>query len=802
MPQCQAFGCSNIRGSHNEKGKRIAFFPIPDPAKSDESYELCRRWIRAIGTDKFDYKKYKFHRDRVVCEEHFTSDCFEDDMKARLMGTEPQKKLKPGSVPTIFSFRPEIQTGSSERPGRTELRIQAKERQEVLESLVPTKKPKKGWKTKTSSLDLSQILEAEIPVAASQEVTTEEVKNTEENRSIRRVVRKYTCFIRDIGVQADVPRTNESSQTDLDADVIVPVHGHDYLSMTEECKSSEKELNVPSIHVEDIPEPLPFSSENLQQIDDSTPESPPEVQRHVLDLPSLFGSKHDANTFLKKPSPVGARRMLSPKLSSTTTSPSISGKSESSKPYTSSSSPSLPASPLYSPSEEEPDPDLSSDTSEEGSREDKLIRQKKFIIFEQSLDDLIGKVRCSQCLTPAIETLKTVKGTMVSVQLTCHNGHKITSWQSQPLLKETPCGNVLLAAAILFSGCSFSQIEQCFKFMGVQCFGKSMFYETLRTTLIPVVNHTYLKHQKEVFQRLDGCNVWLSGDGRCDSPGYNAKYCSYTLMDTKTQQIVNTELVQVTDTTSSVAMEKMGFEKCIDKIEANNIKVTLVATDRHAGIRKLIRTKYPHLSHNFDVWHFVKSLRKKLLAKAKKKDFDNLTPWIQAICNHLWWCCQHCGQDAKMLREMWTSILKHIVNVHSWVDGEKFHQCSHPPLSDEESRLKCWLQAGSPTHLALQDVVLNKTLLKDMEHLVNSCHTGALEVFHNSLLKYCPKRQEFAYPHMQARMHLAVLDHNMNVNRKQAVVKRATKSSGAVGTPRFTMAYSKAQRKWVAKKSV
>ncbi|KAJ8049559.1 hypothetical protein HOLleu_02345 [Holothuria leucospilota] len=233
-------------------------------------------------------------------------------------------------------------------------------------------------------------------------------------------------------------------------------------------------------------------------------------------------------------------------------------------------------------------------------------------------------------------------------------------------------------------------------------------------------------------QQLRGRDIWLSDDGKCDSPGYNAKYCSYTLMDSKTQQIVNTELVQVTDTTSSVAMEKMGFKKCVDKIEGNNIKVSLVATDRHAGIRKLIRTDYPHITHNFDVWHFVKSLRKKLLAKAKKKDCDELAPWIQAICNHLWWCCQHCGQDAKTLREMWTSILKHIVNVHSWVDGEKFHQCAHPPISEEETRLKCWLKAGSSTHLALQEVVLKKTVLKDMEHLVHSCHTGALEVFHKS----------------------------------------------------------------------
>ncbi|KAJ8019112.1 hypothetical protein HOLleu_42525 [Holothuria leucospilota] len=310
-----------------------------------------------------------------------------------------------------------------------------------------------------------------------------------------------------------------------------------------------------------------------------------------------------------------------------------------------------------------------------------------------------------------------------------------------------------------------------------------MFYDTLRTFL-PAVNHTYLTHQKEVFQQLRDSDVWLSGDGRCDPPGYNAKYCSYTLMDTKTQQIVNTELVQVTDTTSSVAMEKMGFEKCVDKIEANNITVALVATDRRARIRKLIRTKYPHIEHNFDVWHFVKSLRKKLVAKAKK-DCDDLTPWKQSICSHLWRCCQNCGQDARTLREMWTSILKHIVNVHSWVDGRKPSEVlakGRIPYSPCSSRscLKqdCFKRHGTPGPF--------------MPHWsIGSVSQQPVEVL---------SKEARVYPHMQARMHLAVLDHNMNVNRKQAVVKRVTKSSGAIGTPKFTMAYSKAERKWVAKK--
>lgn len=51
-----------------------------------------------------------------------------------------------------------------------------------------------------------------------------------------------------------------------------------------------------------------------------------------------------------------------------------------------------------------------------------------------------------------------------------------------------------------------------------------------------------------------------------------------------------------------------------------------------------------------------------------------------------------------------------------------------------------------------------------------SCVSGQLEVFHNSLLKYCPKRLHFEYPAMKARTMLAVMDHNENheTEREQA----------------------------------
>ena len=44
---------------------------------------------------------------------------------------------------------------------------------------------------------------------------------------------------------------------------------------------------------------------------------------------------------------------------------------------------------------------------------------------------------------------------------------------------------------------------------------------------------------------LDGKGVVVAGNGRCDSSGHYAKYCSYTLMNTANNKILDTQLVQV-----------------------------------------------------------------------------------------------------------------------------------------------------------------------------------------------------------------------------------------------------------------
>lgn len=58
----------------------------------------------------------------------------------------------------------------------------------------------------------------------------------------------------------------------------------------------------------------------------------------------------------------------------------------------------------------------------------------------------------------------------------------------------------------------------------------------------------------------------LDGDGRCCSAGHTAKYLSYTLMDLKTNKILDTQLVQKNEVKNSYAMELEGLQIGLAKI--------------------------------------------------------------------------------------------------------------------------------------------------------------------------------------------------------------------------------------------
>ena len=239
-------------------------------------------------------------------------------------------------------------------------------------------------------------------------------------------------------------------------------------------------------------------------------------------------------------------------------------------------------------------------------------------------------------------------------------------------------------------------------------------------------------------------------------------------------------------------MEKKGLEILLEKMNTSNLSIRSLTTDRHTQICCFMKNEKPDIIHQFDVWHVGKNIKKKLATVSKKKDCADLNPWIKAVINHLWWCCASCNGDVEELKEKWVSILYHIRNKHRWENHEIFKKCQHSKLTKHEQKQRMWLKEGSPAFIALERVVMNKTLLGDLKYLASFNHTGNLEVFHSLYNKYCPKRLHFSLHGMIARSQLAVLDFNAGSSVGQAKTKD--------GRLRYKQSFSKVTQNWVVKK--
>ena len=435
-----------------------------------------------------------------------------------------------------------------------------------------------------------------------------------------------------------------------------------------------------------------------------------------------------------------------------------------------------------------------SDSDDDNSQT--LPKQKKFIVFENELLKLFKF--CQQCGSPTDTTTMTQHGSMVTVKTSCTNGHTLT-WESQPWVKGTAAGNLLITAAIVFSGTTYKHSADFAKHLNLQFISSSYYYKIQRNIIFPVVQKAWRKNQAEVVKQLKQTkSVDLCGDGRCDSPGHSAKYGTYTLMDEKSNLIVEFSLVQVTEVSSSNAMEYEGCKRSLESVIKKKVPIRCLTTDRHTTITAKMRTVFPTINHQYDVWHLSKWVTKKLTKKAKKKDCEELTAWIQCISNHLWWCAATCNGLADVLREKWLSMLEHIVNKHSWKSYPKFQfvkKCGHAAMNKREKKSITWLKKGSPALVALEDVITNQKLLKDLAKLTEFHHTGQLESYHSLMTKYVPKREHFSYNGMVARTQLAILDHNANTNRSQAEVKKGA----CQGEKRYKLVCSKQRENWVVK---
>ncbi|XP_033728705.1 uncharacterized protein LOC117317856 [Pecten maximus] len=386
-----------------------------------------------------------------------------------------------------------------------------------------------------------------------------------------------------------------------------------------------------------------------------------------------------------------------------------------------------------------------------------------------------------------------VVGSALYLKWVCDAGHMAYRWCSQAVMyRRLHAGDLLISSATLLSGNNFTKLALFAKFLKMTFPSAATFNRVQTSYLVPTISEFWDKEQERVNAEFRGKDVVILGDGRMDSPGHSAQYCTYTAMENETKQIINVVTLDKREADrKSGNMEKLGFQKTMEELSGKGVKVVEAVTDAHTQIGAVMKKNYPNVKHSHDIWHAAKNLGKKLTAECQTKDCRPLKQWIHDVVNHFWHVCQNASTYSEFVG-MWAGVLHHVVGEHSWgipYTDDGVAECSHGPLSDVEAVGKS-LEKGSTAHNTLRKVVLYKPFLNKIHYFLNFRSTAELENYHQLILMYAAKRFAYTPPVYKARTILAALDYNFHIDRE-------TKKN-ADGSVRYHRTYNKKSARWSA----
>lgn len=436
------------------------------------------------------------------------------------------------------------------------------------------------------------------------------------------------------------------------------------------------------------------------------------------------------------------------------------------------------------------------------------IETPKAIVFVPALLDAFKICRepnCGSYVEKENMKCKTV-GASISIECLCNNNH-FRVWNSSPVVgtgKEAIAViNILLATFCLTVGLHVNQVLDFFAHLRVYCFGKSFYFNLQKRVLEKVVWMQWQLNQKnwldEAKKNLKkGISVSLAGDGKYDSPGFSASYCTYIVQDLYTQAIVGLYVAHKNQVHSSSEMEPFAVKTLLlNLMHEHKLKIYSITTDRSSSVKTAISELQSELPegfeaplHFFDIWHYIKSILKDLWAACKLKTCKDLIPWIPSITNMLWYSFSSSIGNLTKLQEMILSIPDHISNVHKFGDNKIHKACEHPDLSSE-NRTKLWLFENHLGLKKLRQFIFGRdgSRFKDLQHMLGFTHTGLIESFNALHNKYANKNFFYQPSGMCIRAALAALDWNCNLKREQA--------KSETGKLRFNLVSNRAGSKWL-----
>ena len=181
-----------------------------------------------------------------------------------------------------------------------------------------------------------------------------------------------------------------------------------------------------------------------------------------------------------------------------------------------------------------------SHVGEDLKSESDFVNMARFIVSVSKLIELKGEAcnakmddgsTCNEPLTFSTE----MRASVCLLSWKCSRYHCGT-WQSSEILKTCQNNNVyvndmLSMACILLSGNNFTKMNLFFQFLNLQMPKESTYSRIQRLFCIPEIGNLW-KQMKDMMLRVlaDYSDICLCGDGRNDSPGHCARFCSYVVM--------------------------------------------------------------------------------------------------------------------------------------------------------------------------------------------------------------------------------------------------------------------------------
>ena len=172
-------------------------------------------------------------------------------------------------------------------------------------------------------------------------------------------------------------------------------------------------------------------------------------------------------------------------------------------------------------------------------------KQQTYLVFESAL--LVLFSICFICRSTYTSIEKFTRGSFLCIKQICRNCNNTYVWESQPYVGNIPAGNIMISAAILYTGLMPAKVLRVFSSLNCATIKRMTFFRHQKAYLQPAINCVWETEQRTLINELQRKKqgLVLGGDGRADSPGHSAKYGTYSVVDLKQSKVLDLKLVQV-----------------------------------------------------------------------------------------------------------------------------------------------------------------------------------------------------------------------------------------------------------------